>query len=55
VGQPRDKDPRAAYAILEHDTIVFRRVEYDLQTTIKKIQSDPDIDDMYGNRLPQGR
>ena len=55
VGQPRDKDPRAAYAILEHDTIVFRRVEYDLQTTIKKIRSDPDIDDMHGNRLPQGR
>ena len=55
VGQPRDKDPRAAYAILDHNRVIFRRVEYDLQTTIKKIQNDPDIDDLHGDRLPHGR
>jgi diadenosine tetraphosphatase ApaH/serine/threonine PP2A family protein phosphatase len=32
VGQPRDSDPRAAYAILdvERDVFEFRRVEYDI-------------------------
>lgn len=54
VGQPRDEDPRAAYAILDHGTIVFRRVEYDYETTIAKIHNDPDIDDMHGGRLPRG-
>lgn len=55
VGQPRDGDPRAAYAILDHGTIIFRRVEYDLETTISKIHKDPDIDDMHGDRLLHGR
>lgn len=32
VGQPRDEDPRAAYAVLdlERNTVNFRRVEYDI-------------------------
>jgi diadenosine tetraphosphatase ApaH/serine/threonine PP2A family protein phosphatase len=35
VGQPRDGDPRASYAIVEPDTstIEFRRVAYDIATT----------------------
>ena len=37
VGQPRDGDPRAAYAILDRDerTIVFRRMAYDVDCVVK--------------------
>lgn len=40
VGQPRDRDPKAAYAIydLEAQTITLRRVQYDIETTQKKIR-----------------
>ncbi len=41
VGQPRDYDPRAAYAILDTDagTIRFHRVEYDIAKTQRKMYS----------------
>ncbi|MCW2923820.1 MAG: metallophosphoesterase family protein [Thermoleophilia bacterium] len=31
VGQPRDRDPRAAWATLQHGTLTFRRTEYDVE------------------------
>lgn len=34
VGQPRDGDPRAAYAVIENGDVTFRRVEYDIDRTI---------------------
>lgn len=39
VGQPRDGDPRAAYALwdTEQRTIAFRRVEYDIERAQRKI------------------
>jgi diadenosine tetraphosphatase ApaH/serine/threonine PP2A family protein phosphatase len=37
VGQPRDGDWRACYVLLDGETIRFRRVEYDVEATIKKI------------------
>jgi diadenosine tetraphosphatase ApaH/serine/threonine PP2A family protein phosphatase len=55
VGQPRDGDPRACYALLDGDTIRYRRVEYDVQTTIKKIHAIPDLDNSLGDRLRTGR
>ena len=55
VGQPRDEDPRAAYAILNDTSIVFYRVEYDVDLTRRKIDRDPDNDNMNGDRLPDGR
>ena len=55
VGQPRDGDPRAAYAILIGSSIVFHRVECDVEKTLEKIRNDPDTDDMHGDRLPHGR
>ncbi len=33
VGQPRDGDPRAAYAILNEDKILLQRVTYDIKKT----------------------
>ncbi|MHB1417430.1 MAG: metallophosphoesterase family protein, partial [Chloroflexota bacterium] len=40
VGQPRDGDPRAAYALLDTagGTLRFRRVEYDIATTQAKMR-----------------
>lgn len=38
VGQPRDGDPRAAYAVMENGNVSFRRVEYDIQATLRHMQ-----------------
>jgi diadenosine tetraphosphatase ApaH/serine/threonine PP2A family protein phosphatase len=40
VGQPRDRDPRAAYAILDLDTmkISFHRVPYDIKAVQERMQ-----------------
>jgi diadenosine tetraphosphatase ApaH/serine/threonine PP2A family protein phosphatase len=39
VGQPRDGDPRASYAVYDDEarTLTLRRVEYDLEKTQRKI------------------
>jgi len=46
VGQPRDGDPRAAYAVLENYNVELKRVEYPVTSTIETIRqsalSDPD-------------
>ena len=55
VGQPRDGDPRACYVLLDGDTIRYRRVEYDIETTIKKIYAIPDLENFLGDRLREGR
>lgn len=39
VGQPRDGDPRASYAILENGKVSFHRVEYDISATIDQMRS----------------
>ncbi len=38
VGQPRDGDPRAAYAVIEGGKVEFRRVPYDIDATIGKMR-----------------
>jgi diadenosine tetraphosphatase ApaH/serine/threonine PP2A family protein phosphatase len=40
VGQPRDQDPRAAYAVLDSEagSIRFNRVEYDIAKTQRQMQ-----------------
>jgi predicted phosphodiesterase len=55
VGQPRDGDWRACYVLLDDDTIRYRRVEYDVETTIKKIYAIPDLENFLGDRLREGR
>ncbi len=55
VGQPRDTDPRAAYAILDDTSITFHRVDYDTEETRRKIEDDPDTENIHGARLPGGR
>lgn len=55
VGQPRDGDWRACYVLLDGDTINYRRVEYDIDTTVKKIYAVPDLENFLGDRLRDGR
>jgi len=37
VGQPRDGDPRASYAIIENQRVEPRRVEYPVEDTVKTV------------------
>lgn len=55
VGQPRDGDWRACYVLFDGQTIRFRRVEYDIDTTVKKIYDIPDLENFLGDRLREGR
>jgi diadenosine tetraphosphatase ApaH/serine/threonine PP2A family protein phosphatase len=56
VGQPRDGDWRAAYAIYdtEQKLVTIRRVEYDLATTQKKILA-AGLPPMLAERIAAGR
>ncbi len=55
VGQPRDHDPRASYAILDADQVQFVRVEYDIDETARKIKEIPELSDWLADRLYEGR
>lgn len=55
VGQPRDEDPRAAYAIYDTDSgsLAVRRIEYDIARVQRKIRS-AGLPDMLADRLSMG-
>jgi len=55
VGQPRDRDPRASYAVLHDDRVEFVRVEYDIQSVIDKVNAIPELTEFLGLRLLEGR
>lgn len=52
VGQPRDGDWRACYVLLDGRDVAFRRVEHDVEATIRKLRDYPDY---FGDRLRDGR
>ncbi|MFC6720276.1 metallophosphoesterase family protein [Halovenus amylolytica] len=56
VGQPRDKDPRASYAVinLEEMTISLERTSYDIDRVAEQIAETP-IKERNATRLYQGR
>lgn len=56
VGQPRDGDWRASYVIFdtEHKLVEFRRIEYDIATTQRKIL-EAGLPEMLADRLAEGR
>ena len=56
VGQPRDRTPAAAYAILDLDAmdVELRRVEYDVQQVIDAVE-DAGLPGEVGERLRVGR
>jgi diadenosine tetraphosphatase ApaH/serine/threonine PP2A family protein phosphatase len=55
VGQPRDGDPRAAYAVLDDKamTVTFHRVEYDVDRT-RRLIADAGLPARLGDRLLEG-
>ncbi|MCU0704980.1 MAG: metallophosphoesterase [Fimbriiglobus sp.] len=55
VGQPRDGNPKSCYVVLDGESIKFRRVEYDVEKTIKKIYDIPELENFLGDRLREGR
>jgi diadenosine tetraphosphatase ApaH/serine/threonine PP2A family protein phosphatase len=56
VGQPRDGEWKASYCIYDTDnkTVTFRRLEYDIETTQKKI-IEAGLPKVLADRLSQGR
>jgi putative phosphoesterase len=38
VGQPRDGDPRAAYALIDNNRVELKRVEYPVEDTVRVVQ-----------------
>jgi putative phosphoesterase len=41
VGQPRDGDPRAAYAILDNFNVELKRLDYPVENTVRAVQESP--------------
>lgn len=44
VGQPRDGDARACYAIFDGDTVRYKRVEYDIEASVREILAIKDFE-----------
>jgi len=55
VGQPRDRNNRACYVLFDGRTVVFRRVQYDIDVAASQIYAVSDLDDGLGDRLYDGR
>lgn len=56
VGQPRDRDPRAAYAVVDLESldVELRRVEYDVDRVVDEIEAEG-LPERSGERLRVGR
>ena len=55
LGQPRDRDARAAYAIVDDKHVEFVRVEYDIDAVMAKVNEVDQLTDFLGQRLMEGR
>ena len=55
VGQPRGQDWRASYVLFDGELVRFRRVEYDIDATVGKINANPELDGFLADRLREGR
>jgi len=54
VGQPRDGDVRASYALFDGRVVTFRRVPYDVNVSAREIFAVPELPDPLGQRLYEG-
>ena len=54
VGQPRDQDPRACYAVFDGQTVEHHRVPYDVRRTMKKIADAGGLPAFNAVRLERG-
>ncbi len=55
VGQPRDGDPRACFVTFDGETVVWRRVKYNIEVTCQKIYAVPELDPFLADRLRDGK
>ena len=55
VGQPRDSDSRACYAVLEDHQVTWHRVPYDYQATADKILKTGVLSEVLARRLAMGK
>ena len=55
VGQPRDSDNRACYAVLEEHQVTWHRVPYDFQATAEKILRTGVLSEVLARRLAMGK
>jgi len=55
VGQPRDRDNRASYAIIEPGLVRFVRVPYEVEGVVQQVLGIAELDDYIGIRLKEGR
>jgi diadenosine tetraphosphatase ApaH/serine/threonine PP2A family protein phosphatase len=55
VGQPRDRDNRASYVYATENEVHFVRLEYDFESTVKKIKAIDQLDNFHAERLQSGR
>ena len=56
VGPHRDKINTACYLVFdEENRITYRRIPYDYETTIKKIEKIEEVDNRLGERLREGK
>jgi predicted phosphodiesterase len=54
VGQPRDRDNRACYVVVDGQKITWRRLEYDFEKTAGKIDQIAQLDAALAARLKEG-
>jgi len=54
VGQPRDGDRRASYALFNGEVVEFRRVEYDVEAAAKDILATRALPPVLAQRLIEG-
>lgn len=55
VGQPRDGDNRACYAVLEDHQVHWYRVPYDFRSTMDKIMATGSLSELLARRLQIGK
>jgi len=55
VGQPRDGDRRASYVIVDDEAVTFRRLEYDVERTLKRFRDCPLLPEYLARRLREGK
>jgi diadenosine tetraphosphatase ApaH/serine/threonine PP2A family protein phosphatase len=55
VGQPRDRDPRACYVLLEGRRVTWRRVAYDVDAAVQDVLGASGLDEFNAHRLRDGR
>lgn len=55
VGQPRDSDNRACYAVLEDEQVTWHRVPYDFMATADKILRTGVLSEVLARRLAMGK